>query len=312
MRFYTMIVALSCALMLQACTPLKSTLPVEPPKPTHLSRVYAAHPGYLDTPAILDPTRLNLPPMPKGYVLKPLETEQMDLLAQKTECPAPTESLVPAKKFTLAKIAPPEEESGLVWNTLQNYDAGSPTLPGKRSVQKTAAPKTTAAVQYGDSISVFPVDGSEEPAATDSSSASAVSLTAPEKTDAAEDTVAQAGNYGTLQKQMFFKHGSAHILPKDKSAIKQIAKKPAKDYTVVGHASARVDNVTDPVQKKMVNFKMAQKRANSVMQELKKAGVKPDVVTAISKGDEEPADDLKGKSQEAADRRVDLYSGRNE
>jgi outer membrane protein OmpA-like peptidoglycan-associated protein len=312
MRFYTIIAALSCAFMLQACTPLKSTLPVEPPKPTHLSKVYAAHPGYLDTPAILDPTRIDLPPMPKGYVLKPLETEQMDLMAQKTECPAPAASLVPAKKFTLAKMTPPAEDSGLVWNTLQNYDAGKPTLPGKRSVQKAAAPKTAATVQYGDSISVFPVDGSEELATEDSSTAPSVSLTAPEKTAPAEDTATQTGNYGTLQKQLFFKHGSAHILPKDKSAIKQIAKKPAKDYTVIGHASARVDNVTDPVRKKMVNFKMAQKRANSVMQELKKAGVKPDVVTAISKGDEEPAADLHGKSQEAADRRVDLYSGRNE
>jgi outer membrane protein OmpA-like peptidoglycan-associated protein len=61
----------------------------------------------------------------------------------------------------------------------------------------------------------------------------------------------------------------------------------------------------------MINFKMAQKRANAVTSELIRAGVTPDWVVASSAGDEQPNPHRHGKTQEAADRRAEVYLSTN-
>lgn len=118
--------------------------------------------------------------------------------------------------------------------------------------------------------------------------------------------------YGELVNQIFFAHGSARVSPGDKVAIQQIANglktsgsvSPA--LTLVGHASARVDGVMDPLRRRMINIEMAQKRAVSIATAFKKAGIAPTWIETISKGDEQA---VAGASvaQEAKERRVDIF-----
>ena len=57
----------------------------------------------------------------------------------------------------------------------------------------------------------------------------------------------------------------------------------------------------------MINFVMAQKRANAVTRELHQDGLAPDWVMASSRGDEVPNPNPGNRTQEAADRRGDVY-----
>lgn len=150
-----------------------------------------------------------------------------------------------------------------------------------------------APVQYNESVNVYPIED-----------AMPVEDQGPLKLGNAD--------LGNLAQQVFFEHGSAKINKADKAALHSFGESLAQsehDYklNVIGHASSRVDNVQDPIRKKMINFNIAQKRANVVTRELKSAGVKPDSVIVTSKGDNEPNPNPGDKTQEAADRRVDVY-----
>jgi len=117
---------------------------------------------------------------------------------------------------------------------------------------------------------------------------------------------------GDIEEQLFFSHGSAKISDADKSKIKSLSKDLSDidgEYklNVVGHASHRVDTTSDPKQKKLINFKMAKERADSVSKELKKNGIASNTILAVSKGDDDPNPNPGDKSQEDADRRVDIY-----
>ncbi len=113
-------------------------------------------------------------------------------------------------------------------------------------------------------------------------------------------------DYGQMVQQLYFEHGSSAIGKADKLALVDFGKSIKASannvvLTVVGHASTRVDGVEDPVRRKTVNFEMAQKRANAVTLALKKAGVTPGWIEAISRGDEDAT------GNENSDRRADLY-----
>jgi len=142
------------------------------------------------------------------------------------------------------------------------------------------------------SVSVFPLDGSEYPAGY-----------SPTGMDA----------YGSMMQQMFFPHGSAAIAAGDKKSLHSLATSVSPDnsslLTIVGHASKRVDGVNDPVKKEMINFRMAQKRADAVTRELGRAGLNPAWIVAVSKGDKEPNPAPGARDQESADRRVEVYMG---
>ena len=128
-----------------------------------------------------------------------------------------------------------------------------------------------------------------------------------------QDNYVAMDEYGQLVQQIYFLHASSHLTPREKSDLRNLAaslmqtQSGALAVTVVGHASQRVDGVADPIRRKMINFDMAQKRANAVTNVLNQAGLSPAWVQSVSKGDEEPSADTKGKSQEAADRRVDVF-----
>lgn len=128
-----------------------------------------------------------------------------------------------------------------------------------------------------------------------------------------QDTMLAMDDYGHLVQQIYFLHASSHLTPREKSDLRNLAasliqtQSGALAVTVVGHASQRVDGVSDPVRRKMINFEMAQKRANAVTNELNRAGLNPAWVQSVSKGDEEPNMNPGNRSQEAADRRVDVF-----
>ena len=157
------------------------------------------------------------------------------------------------------------------WNEIKDYDM-PPDEPGIVSP-----------------VSVYPVEGYED------------------------TSLASMSDYGQLMQQVYFLHGSSNLTGSEKKSLHNLAKGLGQNatasvaVTVVGHASQRVDGETDPVRRKMINFEMAQKRANAVTGELNRAGLNPAWVQAVSKGDEEPNAQPGGRSQEAADRRVDVY-----
>lgn len=122
--------------------------------------------------------------------------------------------------------------------------------------------------------------------------------------------------YGQMVHELFFEHGSVAINAAGKETLKDFAqelKSSGADedvvVTVVGHASTRVDGVSDPKKRHEINYLMGQKRATWVTKELGKMGVHPGSVQAVSKGEDEPNPNPGDKPQEAADRRVEVYMG---
>lgn len=145
------------------------------------------------------------------------------------------------------------------------------------------------------SVSVFPIDD------TPALQSDATMLPPP---------VTDMGIFGDLKQTVYFEHGSAVINTSDRGALKAMANGLSDNVavTIVGHASTRVNTTDDPIRKKTINFEIAQKRANAVTKELKKSGVNPSLVTAMSKGDDEPNPTPGSRDQESADRRVEIYT----
>lgn len=152
----------------------------------------------------------------------------------------------------------------------------------------------------GGSVSTFPLED-DMPAPIGSEQQQVVQLSPP-----------SAGEYGQMAGQIFFLHGSSRLTGPEKRDIASVASSVGSGapvgITVVGHASQRVDGVTDPIRRKEINYEMAQKRAVAVTRELSKAGVNPAWIQSVSKGDDEPNASPGGRSQEAADRRVEIYT----
>lgn len=141
--------------------------------------------------------------------------------------------------------------------------------------------------EVNDSVTVYPIDGA--PVGT---------------------TVMTTG---TMGQQIFFRHGSAHITPGERRDIGRVAdtvRESATGVMVVGHASTRVDGSVSEQRRQEINYNIGQKRANNVAGVLTDAGVDPGLVTTVSKGDSEANPNPGSRSQEAADRRVDIYMNR--
>lgn len=162
-------------------------------------------------------------------------------------------------------------------------------------------------VQVNDSVSVYPLDHETEVAPQPLMPVEP----APVEPQPVVAEPVSAADYGQMMQQLFFAHGSARIGAVDHRHLHVVAQKIRKRssvaVTVVGHASHRVNTTTDPVRKKEINFEMAQKRANAVTSALSADGVNPSWVMAVSKGDEESNPHPGKRSQEAADRRVEVF-----
>jgi outer membrane protein OmpA-like peptidoglycan-associated protein len=192
-------------------------------------------------------------------------------------------------------LSAPQGYTTPVWNEIADYDSQN---FANEPVTAPVSPLSAPAVQgqsYNEGVKIFPI-GADDTAPTYTST----------------PPYSAPGEYGRLEQKIFFAHGSATVHPTDKTKLRLLVKREKKktrplSVMVVGHASNRVNRVKDPLQKKMINLAMAQKRANAVTHELHKAGLNPAWVQAVSKGDEEPNTDAPGLPQEAADRRVEIY-----
>ncbi|MDE2335906.1 MAG: OmpA family protein, partial [Alphaproteobacteria bacterium] len=116
--------------------------------------------------------------------------------------------------------------------------------------------------------------------------------------------------------QVYFGYGSARVAPIDRKNLRELARsltRQSDDYrlTVVGHASRSVAGVRDPLRRKIINFRMAQKRADAVAHTLVEAGASPDWVEARSAGAAQPSQHPDGRSQQAADQRADVFLDAN-
>ncbi|MFH1158728.1 MAG: OmpA family protein [Pseudomonadota bacterium] len=210
-----------------------------------------------------------------------------------SEPPAQAEvrEVPPARPSLVVVQEEPAEPTGKnVWSKIDHYDAKDPVL----STEQLVIPlheQAPAPVKYGSSVTVYPIDGDD-----------VGSWPQQERIDA----------NGEMVQQIFFEHGSDRISRIDSKNLHELTKslvQIARHYklSVVGHASTRTDHVTDPVRKKMINLKMAQRRADAVKRELNKAGVKPDWILVTSSGDSDPNPNPGDRTQEAADRRVEVY-----
>ena len=185
------------------------------------------------------------------------------------------------------------DNNGPVWHQISDYNAEHPSLPGTQETlpAEPLAPQLPIAVRYNRSVDVYPVDAY------------------------AEGSYAGAGIgsvSGEMIQQVFFPYGSAGVSGIDRKNLRELAQSLAHNGTpytlaVVGHASKPVNHVRDPIQRQMINFKMAQKRADAVTKVLIKAGTTPAWVVTTSLGDNQPNPHREGKSQDAADRRAEVY-----
>ena len=140
--------------------------------------------------------------------------------------------------------------------------------------------------QSNESVTVYPLDGN--------------ATTTVYSTDVVHDPI-------------FFSHGSSRLTPGERRYIGGVAdnvRQNNSNVTVVGHASTRVDGNVSPDRRNEINYDIAQRRANNVAGVLTDAGVDPGQVTAVSKGDSEANPNPGSRSQEAADRRVEIYTNR--
>jgi outer membrane protein OmpA-like peptidoglycan-associated protein len=193
---------------------------------------------------------------------------------------------------------PPE-----AWHEIDSYDV-APLAP---------APGMRPPVAYGESVSVYPLEedanGVRPRYVIEQPRTEAMPAPMPmQESSVVVEPLAMG--YGEMAAQIFFLHGSAHIGAGDRKQLASAARKVKKrnvSVTVVGHASHRVNTTDDPIRKKEINFEMAQKRANAVTNALISQGVEPGWVMAVSKGDDEPNMHRGKRSQEAADRRAEVF-----
>lgn len=104
---------------------------------------------------------------------------------------------------------------------------------------------------------------------------------------------------------MTFKSGKATLESNAKKILKSIAKKLVendeyKDLKIV------IQGHTDNVGKEKTNTKLSQQRAESVMKELTKAGVKKDRIKAIGMGPTCPVDDNSTADGRENNRRIEM------
>jgi len=238
---------------------------------------------------------------PTGYPAKPQ--------TQTAELPMDAAPVTPVQEETPVDMVKPVTSesassgsnlagSNLVWHQLSNYDATNPSLPASSlDVSAMQEPVQPGIIKYGPSVDVYPIGGETESYAP---------------RIASEETAGDQFNVNQMIQQVFFPYGSSSISKIDHKNLRELAqslKRSGASYklNVVDHASKRVNHVKDPVKRQMINFKMAQKRANAVAQALIKNGATPDYVEATSAGDSQPNTHRHGKSHEAADRRAEIY-----
>ena len=106
-----------------------------------------------------------------------------------------------------------------------------------------------------------------------------------------------------------FENGSASLSASDRrilADVRQLQRERGGRIHIVGHASSRTRTM-DPVQHKMVNFKVSVDRANIVARELMRLGTKQDELLVDAVSDTSPVFYEFMPSGEAGNRRAEIY-----
>ncbi|HAD25384.1 MAG TPA: hypothetical protein DCF61_06590 [Alphaproteobacteria bacterium] len=113
-----------------------------------------------------------------------------------------------------------------------------------------------------------------------------------------------------LIETIYFKSGSANLDNRDREKIRAAAAKYNQRgrgiIRVLGHASSRTQNMPE-VQQMMTNWRISQKRAAAVADELIRAGVAPDSIVVEAVSDSEPIYVESLPAGEAGNRRAEIY-----
>ncbi len=188
---------------------------------------------------------------------------------------------------------------------LQTPPAPAEVMPGRRSGGAPSA--------VDSNVTIFPLDGSDAPvmqaapmrpglmppsAATRPLPApfGGALQTAPQQpaAPAARNTVPD-----NLSK-VHFRHGSARLGPDARQLADQMRRGATGRIVVDGHASERAE-VSDPVERSIVNLEMSMDRALAVSSALIRSGVPAEAIETRAFGDTRPI-----AAEEAANRRVEV------
>jgi len=121
------------------------------------------------------------------------------------------------------------------------------------------------------------------------------------------NAAAATGSYQVAT--ILFGNGSAKLRARDKRILKQVAaqhKNVGGTIRIVGHASSRTQNL-DAVKHKVVNYGMSAARADAVVKELVRLGMKPSNMFVGAVSDNEPKYRENMPSGEAGNRRTEIY-----
>jgi flagellar motor protein MotB len=106
-----------------------------------------------------------------------------------------------------------------------------------------------------------------------------------------------------------FANGSAQLTADDRrilANVRQLQKERGGRVHIVGHASSRTRSM-DPVQHKMVNFKVSVDRANMIAEELVRLGFAKEQIVVDAVSDTEPVYYEFMPTGEAGNRRAEIY-----
>ncbi len=114
---------------------------------------------------------------------------------------------------------------------------------------------------------------------------------------------------GAAMSRIYYSHGSSSLNTTGEQVANFIGSKGGK-ISVEGHASQRAE-IHDPVERSIVNLKMSMDRAFKVSSKLIRSGVPAGSIETKAYGATRPAAALAGVDQEAASRRVEIYTALN-
>lgn len=111
--------------------------------------------------------------------------------------------------------------------------------------------------------------------------------------------------------RIYFDHDSANLDTSDMTEISQITARfnpNREDYvlSVEGHASVQ-SSEKDPVQRRIVNMRVATDRAYNVARALMESGIAPEKIRTVSWGESVPSPAHDGMSADEASRRVEIF-----
>lgn len=210
---------------------------------------------------------------------------------------APAMGSTSTAPYNAAPVIPYQQQTAVVGNVQYNYGSNDNYVYGNSNVQYGGA-------QYAQQNVSSPY---QQQAAQEMANNPSVSINfdALGGGNAPDNSISSVGLTG--QPVVYFKHGSARLGSGDRRKIKELAqqlKSTPSSVVVVGHASKRT-GIKSAVASKSANLTISAKRATVVMQELAKAGVKPQQLNVTAAGDT-----TAGSASEAQDRRVDLLFDR--